>query len=305
MKFSKFKFSHIPLWLLAGILWLLVQLPYSTQLNIGKFLGLLAFYFSKRERHIAEINLQKCFPHMDTHARTQLLKNNFISAGQGTLEILFGFWGSPKRLKKLIHVKGLEIVEEALKNKHGALIFGPHFTSVHFAGRLLNLYHPFCGMYFPPKNHVFRTLTERALPRCFDRAIPRNDPRALIRALRENKAILYTPDIDPGQKGLMVPFFNIPASTVTATSRFAEMTQCAVIEVKYYRRKDNKGIDFEFETPLSGFPSEDVYADTLRINHCLEKMIMEYPEQYLWQYKRFKTRPSGEKDFYAKPPLGS
>lgn len=299
------KLSNIPLWLGAGIVWLIVQLPYSIQLNIGKGLGLLGYYFAKRERHYADVNLQKCIPNLNPQERKRLIRNNFISVGQGTLETLLGFWGSPKRLQKFIHVKGLEIIEDALKNKNGALIFGPHFTSVHFTGRLLNLYRPFCGMYFPPKNQVFRILTERALPRCFDRAIPRDDPRALIRALKENKAVLYTPDIDPGKRGLFVPFFNIPASTVTATSRFAEMTGCAIIPVSYYRRNDNTGITVEFHKPLSDFPSEDVYADTLRINHCLEKMIMEHPEQYLWSYKRFKSRPQGEKDFYAQPSLDS
>lgn len=297
--------SNFFVWILAGLLWIIVQLPYRVQLSVGKYLGLMAYYFAKREYHNADINLQKCFPELDTNARKKLIRENFISAGQGTLETLLGFWGSPRRLKKLIHLKNIATVQEALKNKKGIIVFGPHFTSVHFAGRLLNLEHPFSVMYFPPKNAVFKTITERALPRCYDRAIPRDDARAFIRALKENKAILYTPDVDPGPKGLFVPFFDIPASTVTATSRFAELTGCAVIEVRYHRRKDNTGIEIEFQSPLENFPSQDEYQDTLRINHYLEKQIRQCPEQYLWQYKRFKTRPKGEKDFYATSSLVS
>jgi len=292
-------------WIGAGILWLIIQLPYAVQLKIGKFLGLLAFYFSKREYHNADINLKISFPELSPAARKNLIKSSFISAGQGTLETLFGFWGSPRRLKKLMRIKNIEVVEQALKNKNGAIIFGPHFTSVHLAGRLLNLIHPFACMYFPPKNKVFRTITENALPHCYAQAVPRDDARALIRALKQNNAVLYTPDIDGGRKGLFVPFFNFPASTITATSRFSEMTGCAVIEIKYYRRKDNKGLEFEFQSPLSDFPSDDVYADTLKVNHILEKNIREHPEQYLWQYKRFKTRPVGEKDIYAQSTVVS
>ena len=287
-------------WIAAGILWLIIQLPYAIQLKIGKYLGLLAFYFAKREYRNADINLRISFPDLSPMARKNLVKASFISAGQGTLETLFGFWGSPQRLKKLMHVKNFELIETALKNKKGIIVFGPHFTSVHFAGRLLNLLHPFSCMYFPPKNKVFRTIAENAFPRCYEQAIPRDDARGLIRALKQNKVVLYTPDIDGGRKGLFVPFFNIPASTVTATSRFSEMTGCAVIEIKYYRRKDNKGLEFEFQSPLSDFPSDDVYADTVKINRLLEKSIASHPEQYLWQYKRFKTRPVGEKDIYAQ-----
>jgi len=299
------KISNLFVWLVAGILWLIIQLPYRLQLSMGKYLGLIGYYFAKREYRNADINLQKCFPELDNLSRKKLIRENFISAGQGTLETLLGFWGSPKRLKKLIHIKNLSVIQESLKNKKGIIVFGPHFTSVHFAGRLLNLAFPFSVMYFPPKNSVFRKITERALPHCYDRAIPRDDARAFIRALKENKAILYTPDVDGGTKGLFVPFFNVQASTVTATSRFAELTGCAVIEVRYHRRKDKSGIDIEFQLPLNNFPSHDEFQDTLQINHFLEKQIRQFPEQYLWQYKRFKTRPKGEKDFYANSTLVS
>ncbi len=298
MNYFNFLLS-LPGWLGIGVLWLIIQLPYKIQLKIGALLGIVAFYIAKREYRTADINLQKCFPHLDIKNRKKLILNSFISAGQGSLETLLGFWASPKRLKKFIHIQNLHIIQTALENKKGAIIFGPHFTSVHFAGRLLNLLQPFGVMYFPPKNKIFRTLFERALPKCYSHAITRDDVRGLIRTLKNNQPVLYTPDIDGGKKGLFVPFFNIPASTVTTTSRFAELTGCAVIPIKYHRRKDNTGLDIILQPPLTDFPSPDIYQDTLRINLLLSQTISEHPEQYLWQYKRFKTRPTGEKSFYA------
>lgn len=286
-------------WIGIAILWLIIQLPYKIQLKIGALFGLVAFYTAKREYRTADINLQKCLPDLDAKKRKKLILKSFISAGQGSLETLLGFWASPKRLKKFIHIQNLHVIQTALANKKGAIIFGPHFTSVHFAGRLLNLLQPFGVMYFPPKNKIFRTIFERALPRCYSQAITRDDARGLIRTLKNNQPVLYTPDIDGGKKGLFVPFFNIPASTVTATSRFAEMTGCAVIQVKYHRREDNTGIDIIFQPPLTDFPTADSYQDALRINLLLADNISEHPEQYLWQYKRFKTRPEGEKSLYA------
>jgi KDO2-lipid IV(A) lauroyltransferase len=46
------------------------------------------------------------------------------------------------------------------------------------------------------------------------------------------------------------------------------------------------------------FPSEDVDADTQRMNHDIEAWVREAPAQYYWVHKRFKTRPSGEPSIY-------
>ena len=46
------------------------------------------------------------------------------------------------------------------------------------------------------------------------------------------------------------------------------------------------------------FPSEDVSADTRRMNAFIEERVLELPEQYYWVHKRFKTRPPGEPRYY-------
>jgi KDO2-lipid IV(A) lauroyltransferase len=52
------------------------------------------------------------------------------------------------------------------------------------------------------------------------------------------------------------------------------------------------------EPPWSDFPTDDLYADTRRMNAYIEGKVREMPEQYLWMHKRFKTRPPGEARFY-------
>jgi len=49
---------------------------------------------------------------------------------------------------------------------------------------------------------------------------------------------------------------------------------------------------------LENFPSEDVVADTRRINELLEQYVRLAPEQYLWVHRRFKTRPPGSASVY-------
>lgn len=305
----------ILVWMLAGFVWLLIQLPYRYQLKIGKWMGLLAMRFAHRERKITEINLSRCFPELSEAQREDLCRESFIAMGIGSLETAFGWWGSEKRLKKLIHVEGLEYVENALKNKDientvlennglenkkGALIFTPHFSCLHIVGRLMTFRHPFSVMYFPPKNPVFREISHRAMNRYYQQAIPRDDARSLIKALKKNSAVLYTPDTDAGLKNsIFAPFFNIQTASVTATSRFAQISHCVIIPANYYRRADGKGYNVKFYPPLENYPSDSLYNDAALINQWVEKFVREHPEQYLWQYKRFKTRPAGEEKFYT------
>ncbi len=288
-----------PIWILAGIIWLLIHLPYKFQLKIGKFMGLLAMRFATRERKITEINLSRCFPDLSESDRQKLCRESFIAMGIGAIETAFGWWGSEKRLIKLLHIDGLEYVENTLKNNQGILIFTPHYSSLHIVGRLINFHHPFSCMFFPPKNIVFREISRRAMNRYYQQAIPRDDARSLIKALKNKAAILYTPDTDAGLKNsIFAPFFNISTASVTATSRFAQISHCAVMPATYYRRDDGKGYDVKFYPPLDNYPSGDLYNDAALINQWIEKFVREHPEQYLWQYKRFKTRPPGEKKFY-------
>jgi KDO2-lipid IV(A) lauroyltransferase len=287
-------------WLLAGIVWLLIQLPYSIQLKIGKYIGLLALRFARRERKITEINLSRCFPEMSDSDRKKLLRESFIAMGIGSLETAFGWWGSEKRLKKLLSIEGMENLKDALEYKKGVLIFTPHFSTLHIGGRLLTFFHDFAVMFFPPKHPVFREISRRSMYKFYQAAIPRDDARSLIKSLKKNMAVLYTPDTDAGPKNsIFVPFFNIMTATVTATARFSQISHCAVMPATYYRRKDGKGYVVKFYPRLDNYPTDNPYEDAVRVNQYIEKFVRENPEEYLWQYKRFKTRPPGEEKFYS------
>ena len=45
--------------------------------------------------------------------------------------------------------------------------------------------------------------------------------------------------------------------------------------------------------------SEDMVTSMTAMNRAIEECIAIDPAQYLWSYRRFKSRPEGEPDFYA------
>ncbi len=99
---------------------------------------------------------------------------------------------------------------------------------------------------------------------------------------------------------MFVPFCGVPAYTTTALARLARLSGANVVPVFPYRRKDGTGYDLILDPSLEEFPSDDMIQDATRVNQLIEQAVRRCPEQYLWQYKRFKTRPSGERRVYGK-----
>jgi KDO2-lipid IV(A) lauroyltransferase len=59
-----------------------------------------------------------------------------------------------------------------------------------------------------------------------------------------------------------------------------------------------QGYEVRFFPAWENYPTDDLIADTRRINEFIEERVREMPEQYFWLHRRFKTRPEGEESFY-------
>ena len=61
-----------------------------------------------------------------------------------------------------------------------------------------------------------------------------------------------------------------------------------------------RGLEVRLYPPLENFPGSDPEADARRMNEEIENWVREMPEQYMWSYRRFKTRPNNEPPVYVK-----
>lgn len=288
------------LWLAFGILWLLTQLPYGWLVKIGRSLGRFALRFPSRVRHITSVNLKLCFPELSDTEREQLLHRNFESAGIVLFETALAWWAPIRKLRPLLKQKDFAAVQQALAANKGAVLCAPHFGCLELAGRLTAAEYPTALMYFPLKNALAEWINRHALKKHYHTVIRRSEIREVLRCLEKNLVVCYTPDVDPGKRNsLFIPFFGIPAASLTVTPRLAKMSGAAMLPSLFYRREADDGYVIEILPALENFPSEDLSQDVLQVNQSIEAMIRQYPEQYIWQYKRFKTRPEGEKDFYS------
>jgi KDO2-lipid IV(A) lauroyltransferase len=284
-----------PTWLMFGTLWLVTRLPFGAQMTAGRLIGALALRLAGRRRHIAAVNLQLCFPEQSENERQRLLKAHFDALGKGVVETALAWWGRSARLQDKARVVGLQHLQAARAQGRGVILLSAHFTTLELGGRLLALQSPFHVLYRKHKNPLFEAVMQRARRRRFERAIPRDDTRALLASLKGGMPVWYAPDQNhAGPQAAFVPFFGIPASTLTATARLARLSGAPVVPFFQARLPGSEGYLLVLCPALENFPGADIEQDTARINQLLESVIREIPEQYLWVHRRFKTRPTGE-----------
>lgn len=292
-----------PAWCLIGIIWLLVKLlPYAILMRIGKHLGRLILLFDKKGCRTTQTNINLCFPELSVAEKKQFLKKNYASLGMAIFESGLAWWGSDKKLKKLAHFHGVEHLKAAEAAGTGVVMLGIHFFTLELCGRLFALHgYDFAVVYRAHKKPFMNALLTASRERQFPHAIERSNVRGLLKALKKGKTVWYTPDIDAGYYDhIFVPFFGIPAATLTAPSRLAKITSAKTLLSSYYRRDDLSGYDIIFSPPFEDFPSDHIEKDISCVNRAIEEAIRIKPEQYIWQYKRFKTRPNEESRFYGR-----
>ncbi|HEY2567258.1 MAG TPA: LpxL/LpxP family Kdo(2)-lipid IV(A) lauroyl/palmitoleoyl acyltransferase [Candidatus Aquirickettsiella sp.] len=288
-----------PTWLGLGILYLISKFPYRLQLQFGKNLGRISYYLFKKFRRIAEINLKLCFPELSNEERESLLKKQFQSLGMGLIESAMAWWMPDHKLDSLIHVQGLEYLQEALAKKKGVLILSAHFTSLDICGRLFSNIFPMYVVYREQKNRVIDRLLKQHRNFNWMQPIHRHAIRQIIKILKQNKAIWYAADQDYGPThSIFPPFFKISTATISTPSRYANRTEAQVVTLFYHRLPKGKGYQITIGPILESFGQGDDYQDMLRFNQLLEQAVRAHPDQYLWIHRRFKTRPQNDPYLY-------
>jgi len=133
--------------------------------------------------------------------------------------------GIPERFRRIVKVEGRENLEAALARGQGVILLTAHFTTLEIGARILASVEPTSFLYRPTRNEALAWSLARCRCRFGGHPIPRDDIRALIKALKHNECVWYAPDQSYRKKGAqMVELFGIPAATNTFTSRLARMT---------------------------------------------------------------------------------
>ncbi len=284
---------------------LLGILPRPVARAIGITLGLAVYALHGRLRHVGLRNLTLAFPDMPEAERSRLLRGEFVSLGRQLAEVCLFPRYTRENISRIIVYDGFENFERAYARRKGVLFLTGHIG----AWELSAFAHSLNGH---PLSIVMRSLDNPYIDRLIqgyrtmhgNRTVDKDDfVRGLLGAMRagETVGILMDTNMTPPQ-GVFVDFFGIPACTASGLARIALKTDAAVVPgFTVWDAKQQKYI-LRFEPAIELIRTtdneSDIIANTAKFTKAIEEIIRQYPNQWLWVHRRWKTRPSGEPPLY-------
>jgi KDO2-lipid IV(A) lauroyltransferase len=237
---------------------------------------------------------------MDVPARERLVRAAMSDTVAGALETLRAWFAPARCLRGLFEIEGLEHLRAAQANGRGVLLVTGHMPHFELAGRLLGEARGRKVALHARRHNdpcVDRWIDD-ARHGAFSRTIAKKDKGALLAALADGEAVLYLGDQDFSYRHAFVPFFGVPAATVTALPDLMREADVAALPFWMQRGGDGR-YRLRIEPQWPHWPTGDPDADAARYMAELEAAVRRAPAQYLWVHRRFKTRPPGEPGLYA------
>ena len=277
---------------------LLARLPLPVLRALGAGLGRLLYALARRRRHIALVNLRLCYPDWSDARLHDVARRSFVLFSQAFFDRAWLWHAPPAVVRQRLRITG---ATGDLTREGAVVMFAPHFYGMDAGGSAVmdQIERPACTIYSTQSNPAIDAWMRAGRLR-FGQAtlLSRQDGvKPIVRALREGKMLYLLPDMDLGpQESIFVPFFGIPTATVPSLPRFAKLGGARVVPV--VTRLVPDGYEVRVHPAWQSYPSDDVTADTARMNAELQTWIDAMPEQYYWVHKRFKTRPPGEPPVY-------
>lgn len=292
--------------LFFGLMRFLALWPLPALRVLGHALGGLLWFFASKRRHIVQTNLQLCFPHKSAADIDRIARDHFVNLGQSLIDRAW-LWHAPlEKVKARLNWVGSPLAFEQMASKEPLIIFAPHFVGLDAGGLAVatRSSKDAAFIFVPQHNPLMDEWVNRGRQRVSNvKPYFRHEGvKQIVASLRRGELLHLSPDMDFGpSESIFVPFMGVMAATVPSLSRFARLGRAKVMTV--VTRMTPRGYDIELQSAWENFPTDDVEADTLRMNEALAKAIEISPAQYYWVHKRFKTRPEGHAPVYKNADI--
>lgn len=191
-------------------------------------------------------------------------------------------------------------MHEALAIQKGVILIAPHLGNWEMLGTQLKSYSAPTCMYQPPKQAFLdRFIYDKR--KTYQMNLAPTNARGVamcLKTLKKGGLVAILPDQNPTQGGEFAPFFGQATLTMTLIHGLIQRTGCEVIMGVAERIPG--GFHQHFIAPDKRIFESDVAASTAGLNKSVEACVNICPDQYQWEYKRFKHRPQGAELIYAK-----
>jgi len=286
--------------LVIVLLKLLASLSLKNAQRLGVWVGRILWMGDSRSMRVTKENIELCFPELSTQDQQQLIKQSLTETGKLFSEFgLVWEWPTEKTLSLIRSVQGKEHLDAIVEKGKGVIVLAPHHGNWEMVGLYLSTLRPMAALYKPPKIKALEDYMSAVRGRHGSELVPTNK-RGVIRlfSILSNQGMVgILPDQVPGGNGgVTAPFMGIPANTVKLVARLINRTDCEVVSLCAIRRPNAEGFDMVFRPADPEIYSDVVNTSVAALNRSIENCVRDHPEQYQWEYKRFKgARVNGVK----------
>jgi Kdo2-lipid IVA lauroyltransferase/acyltransferase len=276
--------------------------PVNVNLVTARLFGTCWYYFDKKHRARALMNLQRCFPHLSEAQRNRIAHRSVQHMFMLGVEVFFttrliriDTWRKYVKIDEIQKVVGL-----MMDPSRGLIMLTGHYGNWEILGYVMaTLGFETTSIARPLDNPIINDWVFGVRERHGQKVLRKKGAtEEITHLLDEKKTVAFVADQNAGSKGIFVDFFGRKASTYKSIGLLAMHYEVPIV-VGFARRLKDK---FEFQLAMQDviLPEEWKREDdplryiTQRYTRAIEAFVTEVPDQYLWVHRRWRSRPKGE-----------
>jgi KDO2-lipid IV(A) lauroyltransferase len=270
-----------------GTVRLIGAIPLSIRRWIGTAIGTILASIQSKDCRIARRQLATFLPEEDTE---QLLKGTYRNLARNALEA-FNLFPILRHSKFRIHSEPPGLIEQSVKQEQPIVALTAHtgnwdLLAAFMASRDV----PLWSIGRPARNPVFHDILDRLRKRYGIRTLWRADAtgtREILKTLKSNQVVAALIDQNTEVSSVYVPFFGLEAKTPSGLLALAKRYNARIVTAFLLREPDNS-----YSVHLKELPQAATIEELLsEYSNQLELLIRQYPEQWVWIHKRWRSRP--------------
>lgn len=282
-------------------------LPAGWVYAAGRFLGGVAYHAVRVRRNVVEENLRASLgAEKDERELVRIARESYANIALTFIEMLLFpdmadrvsykhpdlcFYKSRGPL--MVDMSEAHVIEDAYARGKGIVFVGCHFGSWEMSGACVGaLGYPVTVVAKIQANPHVDAWVNRYRENLHMRIIRPGAPvKHIVRAIRNGEIVGLISDQDAGARGVFVDFFGRKASTPRGAAELAIRFHTPVLIGMTARTGNGRYRSMYREVEVRA--DDTVETLTRRYTGVIEGIIRQYPEQYFWMHRRWKSRPPG------------
>ncbi|MFH1856212.1 MAG: ELM1/GtrOC1 family putative glycosyltransferase [Candidatus Omnitrophota bacterium] len=286
--------SYLSIRIVKLISIILRGLPLGAVLAIGRFMGTLLYYVNLKGRRIAFANLRLAFASKYSPSQIRkIVKGVFQNTAGNAVEVLRFPALNNEYLDKYVKIEGFERIKKALGKRKGVVLLTAHFGNWELSAQASSLRGcPMMVLASQQRHSRLNDLLNYYRGLHGSKVISKGmQLREILKGLKNNEIVGILCDQDGGKEGIETGFFGRAAFTARGPFEIALRNNSDILPCFSVREENGRHTIYVGDAlKAGGEDKEEILKNYAKeFNRLLEEKISQFPAQWLWTLKRWKS----------------